>query len=216
MALVACDSGSDAPAHAERACELLAVEQAIEAPPPAMGALAPRSLGSLFVDQLDPSGANTVVFVAPDRAAELDSVADEVAAMTGIEVVEVVDQDATYAEFAEIFTDQPQLVETVDAEDLPPSVRVAAADADLDRLVAWADGDPRIQEVVDGRDTAGSTFSIAARAFPEELEELEEITAGDLHEAIVVIRSSGDSTMAEIVATHEAMGGFIADNCSDP
>jgi hypothetical protein len=207
VVVAACGSASDTPAYADRACELLATERTLEAPPPAIGARVSRSLGSLF--QPDESGANTTVFVTPDLASELDAVAEEVGALEGIEVVEVVDQEATYEEFTEMFEDDAQLVNTVSPGILPPSVRVdAATDAGLDRLRSWAEEDERIYELVDVRETAA--FTLATRAFPSQLEELEEITDGDLHDAVVAIRSDDEPTLTEVVATYDAVSTFLA------
>lgn len=56
--------------------------------------------------------------------------------------------------------------------------------------------------------------STAARAFPDELEELERITDGDLRDAIKAIRSDDETTLTRITATFDAIASFTQEHCS--
>jgi cell division transport system permease protein len=62
-----------------------------------------------------------------------------------------VDQEATYAEFGRLFEDQPQLIDMVSPEILPPSFRVAPRVQDPDVVQALGDqftNKPGVREVV--------------------------------------------------------------------
>jgi hypothetical protein len=130
--------------------------------------------------------------------------------------VAVLDQEAAFEEFKEIFAENSELIATVDASVLPASVQVRAdTDADLDAVADWAGGDSRVQEVIDIRETGAVILGTVERAFPTELEELQEITDGDMNAAMRTIRSSGDPGLDDISATFEAVSSYMAETCSD-
>jgi hypothetical protein len=213
LVVVSCGAESGRSEDAARACELLTAEKDLQVPPPAMGTTS-RSIGSSFVEYLDDSESNATLYVSLDHTEELETVADEVDALDGVKVVAVVDQDAAYEEFQDLFADSPELLETVDASILPGSVQVRAeTDADLDALGEWAEGDPRIHEVIDIRQTGAVILGTVARAFPAELEELQEITDGDMNAAIKTVRAKDEPGLADITATFEAVSTYMADNC---
>jgi cell division transport system permease protein len=78
-------------------------------------------------------GIEFIVYLQPDAPQEqMDSVRGDLEANPDVERIEFVDKDETYEEFKDLFGDSPQLVETVTAEILPPSFRVAPKVQDPD------------------------------------------------------------------------------------
>ena len=76
-------------------------------------------------------GIEFVVWMNPDATAEQDAVIQqtlEESEGTTIREWTYVDQQATFEEFQEIFAGEPELLDAVTAEDLPPSYRVAPID----------------------------------------------------------------------------------------
>lgn len=119
-------------------------------------------------------GVETIVFLDPDtsdaRAAQIRAALD---ANPDVASLEWVSQADAYAEFSEMFANSPELVASVDADALPASWRVTAADgtsADrVERLAApllredgdWADG---IYQVVYAKDAVDSVMSVSSFA----------------------------------------------------
>jgi cell division transport system permease protein len=78
-------------------------------------------------------GIEFIVYLQPEAPQEqMDSVQRDLEANPDVERIEFVNQDETYEEFKDLFGDSPQLVETVTAEILPPSFRVAPKVQDPD------------------------------------------------------------------------------------
>ena len=77
------------------------------------------------------------------------------------------DQDATHAEFEEIFADSPELLETVTAEMLPPSYRVTPTNPDVDvvrELGRQFQGKPGVRTVVFAGEAIRDVQDLADRA----------------------------------------------------
>jgi cell division transport system permease protein len=98
------------------------------------------------------AGVEFIVFMSPDAPqASLDAVAAELDANPQVEAVEFVDQEAAYREFQDIFKDDPQLLESVTADILPPSYRVTPVESDSDVVNGLAQSfidQPGVREVV--------------------------------------------------------------------
>lgn len=78
-------------------------------------------------------GIEFIIFMNPDATEEqIQSIEDELGSNPQIESFTFVDQEATYDEFVDLFSDQPNMVESVEAEDLPPSFRVIPTNTDAD------------------------------------------------------------------------------------
>lgn len=73
-------------------------------------------------------GVTEIVFLEPDATDEQRAAVEEL--LSGYESVEFVDQDATYEEFAELFADDPAVVEPVTPDLLPSSFRVARSEGE--------------------------------------------------------------------------------------
>jgi len=78
-------------------------------------------------------GIEFIVYLQPDAPQEqMDSVRGDLEANPDVERIEFVNQDETYQEFQDLFQESPQLIETVTADILPPSFRVAPKVQDPD------------------------------------------------------------------------------------
>ena len=78
-----------------------------------------------------------------------------------------VDQAETFEEFKELFADTPELVESVTAEELPPSYRVVPADPDPDVVEEMGSqflGQPGVREVVFAGEAVRGIQDLADRA----------------------------------------------------
>ncbi len=94
-----------------------------------------------------------VVWLEPEvPEGEKASIAAEITGSAEIAAAEFSDQGATMAEFERIFAAEPELLEAVEAEDLPPSWRVKLVDcgntAAADELSLWFEGMPGVRSVV--------------------------------------------------------------------
>ena len=66
-----------------------------------------------------------IVYLKPEANKEqIDAVGEELKSSPQVASVEFVDTEATFKEFKELFKDDPQITENVNAEDLPQSYRV--------------------------------------------------------------------------------------------
>lgn len=79
---------------------------------------------------LDGADITVIVWMEPDATDdELDAVAAGLDADDRVVTVRYSDQEASFDEFAELFAERPEMVETVAPEDLPSSYRVGLQDA---------------------------------------------------------------------------------------
>ncbi len=97
-------------------------------------------------------GIEFVVWMNPDATPEQDAaIRSAIDSSPEIETFTYVDQQAAYAEFQDFFSDQPELLETVRPEDLPPSYRVVPVDPDpeaIDALASTFEGQPGVRTVI--------------------------------------------------------------------
>lgn len=103
------------------------------------------------VDQFE-EGVEFIVFMQPDAPqATIDAVGAELESSPQVDEVTYFDQDDAFAEFQELFEDEPELVESVTPDILPPSFRVKPVDAETEVVQGLAetfDGQPGVREVV--------------------------------------------------------------------
>jgi cell division transport system permease protein len=96
-------------------------------------------------------GVEFIVFMNPNATdAQIDAVRTELDDNPQVRESEFCDQDCAYAEFQELFADDPGLLESVTADILPPSFRVKPVDADTDAVAALGEvfeGEPGVREV---------------------------------------------------------------------
>ena len=215
--LLAACSGSSDPAltdDVERTCELLTIEKNLVLPPPAMGAV-PRSISSSFAAGSEVA-YDASLSIDPEHVGDLEQLAEEVDALDGVDVAEVVGQEAAYDELREILAENPTLLDTIEAVDLPASIRVdVTTDEALDALATWAAADARIGEVGDVRDTASTMFASIARSFGDELDELEGMTEGRLRAAVEAIRAPDALEVGDVAQTFAVISAFLVERCDD-
>ena len=104
-------------------------------------------------------GVEFIVFMQPDAPqATIDAVQAEMESSPQVEEVIFFDQQDAFQEFQELFADEPELVESVTADILPPSFRVKPVDAETEVVKGLAetfDGQPGVREVVFDSDAFG-------------------------------------------------------------
>jgi cell division transport system permease protein len=97
-------------------------------------------------------GIEFIVFMKPDATADQNDAIRKVLDDPNSEIksYKYLDQQAAYNEFKELFSDKPDLIESVTPDVLPPSFRVVPVDTDADavaNLGAKFDGQPGVREV---------------------------------------------------------------------
>jgi cell division transport system permease protein len=102
-------------------------------------------------------GIEFVVFMNVESSnAQLQAVADSLDQSPEIARTVFFDKDAAYIEFRELFSGSPEILETVTAEDLPPSFRVVPVDTNADaveQLASRFEASPGVREVVSAQET---------------------------------------------------------------
>ena len=98
-------------------------------------------------------GVEFIVFMkadaTPDEDAAIRKVLDDSMGTT-VKDYKYLDQAAAYEEFKSLFSDKPELVESISAEILPPSYRVVPVDNDADAVEEFSRqfaGEPGVYEV---------------------------------------------------------------------
>ena len=80
-------------------------------------------------------GIEFVIFLRTDATQQqIDSIADGLEQSPEVERVVFVNQQEAYAEFTTLFADSPELIDSISAEDLPPSFRVEPVNKDVDAV----------------------------------------------------------------------------------
>lgn len=97
-------------------------------------------------------GIEFVVFMNPEAGEqEIEAVRADLQNSPAVESIEFIDKDAALEEFRRLFSDEPELVESVDKADLPTSFRVVPVDksaAAVESLSTQFEGKPGVREVV--------------------------------------------------------------------
>jgi cell division transport system permease protein len=97
-------------------------------------------------------GVEFIVFMQPDAPqATIDAVGAELESSPQVSEVDYYDQDDAFEEFQKLFVDEPELVESVTPDILPPSYRVKPVDAETEVVQGLAEtfeGEPGVREVV--------------------------------------------------------------------
>jgi cell division transport system permease protein len=97
-------------------------------------------------------GIEFIVFMNPTSSEEqLNSVRKGLEESPEVRNVEFVDKAAAYEEFKSLFARQPELLDAVDQNAMPPSYKVAPASSDADVISALGkefENDPGVREVV--------------------------------------------------------------------
>jgi len=112
-------------------------------------------------------GIEFAIYLNPDAAStELDAIATELQNSPQVETFRFVDQEEAYEEFQRIFQDSPEMTETVQPEELPPSFRVVPRDPDnasaIDALGRRFQDRPGVNRVVFAKDTADAIVRVTS------------------------------------------------------
>lgn len=109
------------------------------------------SVGVQDAQQQFRGGVEFIVFLQPDATEDqIDAVRQELEDNPQVRDFEYFDQNDAYAEFQQLFEDDPQLLETVTPEILPPSFRVRPVDTDTDAVESLGSvfqSEPGVREV---------------------------------------------------------------------
>ena len=96
-------------------------------------------------------GVEFIVFMNPNATdAQIEAVRTELDDNPQIREAEFCDQECAYAEFQELFADDPQLLQNVEADILPPSFKVKPDNAEADAVEALGavfETQPGVREV---------------------------------------------------------------------
>ena len=107
-------------------------------------------------------GVELSVFMLPEATPEQnEAVERELSQMPEVRRFTFVDQQAAYAEFKEMFANSPDLVESVEPKDLPPSYRVVPKRAEFVDVVGGRfEKRPGVKEVVFARDVVETLLKV--------------------------------------------------------
>ena len=112
-------------------------------------------------------GIEFVVWMNPDATVEQDdAIRRTIDESPEIREWTYVDQAATFEEFKDIFAEEPELLDAVSAEDLPPSYRVAPVDPDaevVEELSRQFEDRPGVRSVISASETVKEIQSQADR-----------------------------------------------------
>jgi len=107
-------------------------------------------------------GVELSVFMLPDATpAQNEAVERELSQMPEVKKFTFVNQAAAFHEFKQMFANSPDLVESVEAKDLPPSYRVVPKRAEfVDVVGARFDKRPGVKEVVFAREVVDTLLKV--------------------------------------------------------
>ena len=107
-------------------------------------------------------GVELSVFMLPDAApAQSEAVERELSQMPEVNRFTFVDQNEAFEEFKQMFANSPDLVESVEPKDLPPSYRVVPKRAEfVDVVGSRFEKRPGVKEVVFARDVVDTLLKV--------------------------------------------------------
>ena len=107
-------------------------------------------------------GVELSVFMLPEASpSQSEAIERELSQMPEVKRVTYVDQQAAFREFKRMFANSPDLVESVEAKDLPPSYRVVPKKADFVDVVGQRfENQPGVKEVVFARDVVETLLKV--------------------------------------------------------
>ena len=107
-------------------------------------------------------GVELSVFMLPEASpSQSEAIERELSQMPEVKRVTYVDQEAAFREFKQMFANSPDLVESVEAKDLPPSYRVVPKNADFVDVVGRRfENQPGVKEVVFARDVVETLLKV--------------------------------------------------------
>ena len=107
-------------------------------------------------------GVELSVFMLPDASpSQNEAIERELAQMPEVKKFAYVDQQAAFDEFKRMFANSPDLVESVEAKDLPPSYRIVPKKAEfVDSVGERFKNQPGVKEVVFARDVVETLLKV--------------------------------------------------------
>jgi len=107
-------------------------------------------------------GVELSVFMLPDASpSQSQAIERELAQMPEVKRFNYVDQEAAFGEFQRMFANSPDLVESVEAKDLPPSYRIVPKQAEfVDSVGDRFKNQPGVKEVVFARDVVETLLKV--------------------------------------------------------
>ena len=107
-------------------------------------------------------GVELSVFMLPEATPEQSQAVErELSQMPEVKDFKYVDQNAAFEEFKQMFANSPDLVESVEPKDLPPSYRVVPKEAEFVDVVGSRFEDrPGVKEVVFARDVVETLLKV--------------------------------------------------------
>lgn len=231
LVLAACgdERSAGSPDVAEqRACGLLRVESTLPVPPP--GTSTPpltlaeairRSVAGSFTGER----AEAQVVLTLGSASALNTIAEEVATIDGVDDVQPVTQEEALAEFIETLGSTSSMAEDLTPDQVPARLDVQVqGDEALAGLRQALAGDSRVQEVLDDRlqpSQVSTLVTLLAGVFSSELEQLASDGPSGLHAFIDTIRNAADPSAQELgsaelpalVEAARSVNEFVAERC---
>jgi cell division transport system permease protein len=107
-------------------------------------------------------GVELSVFMLPEASpSQSEAIERELSQMPEVKKVTYVDQQAAFREFKRMFANSPDLVDSVEPKDLPPSYRVVPKKADFVDVVGRRfENQPGVKEVVFARDVVETLLKV--------------------------------------------------------
>lgn len=107
-------------------------------------------------------GVELSVFMLPDASpSQSQAIERELTQMPEVKRFTYVDQQAAFSEFRRMFANSPDLVESVEAKDLPPSYRIVPKKAEfVDSVGDRFKNQPGVKEVVFARDVVETLLKV--------------------------------------------------------
>ena len=107
-------------------------------------------------------GVELSIFMLPEASpSQSEAIERDLAQMPEVKKVTYVDQQEAFREFKRMFANSPDLVESVEAKDLPPSYRVVPKNADFVDVVGRRfENQPGVKEVVFARDVVETLLKV--------------------------------------------------------
>ncbi len=107
-------------------------------------------------------GVELSIFMLPEASpSQSEAIERDLSQMPEVKKVTYVDQQAAFREFRRMFANSPDLVESVEAKDLPPSYRVVPKKADFVDVVGRRfENQPGVKEVVFARDVVETLLKV--------------------------------------------------------
>jgi hypothetical protein len=204
------------------------VEAALPVPPPGTStpplALA-DAIGRSVAGSLPGERAEAQVVLTLESASDLNSIAEGIAAIAGVDDVQQVTQEEALAEFIEALGSRSSMAEELTADQVPARLDVQVnGDEGLAALRQALAGDGRVQEILDDRvkpSQVSTMVTLGAGAYSSELKQLASDGPSGLQGSIDTIRDAADPPEQELepadlqalVDAARSVNEFVTERC---